>query len=144
VLEHDVFIINDEYHGLVLVPPESFPQSRRKLGRHYSAPNSVEEYNADPIAASTKPLQSGSYKISVAGVLPKGTKLQLPKLILKKNFSFFFGGVVTSLKPIAMVLDGPFKNTEVDITDVSIYYRDDGDEVFRYKPEQYLIAPVTP
>ncbi len=143
ILEHDAFIMRDNFHGLVLVPPESFTESGRRLGRHYSAPNSIQEYKANPEAASTKPLQSGSYKINVAGVLPKGTKLQLTKLTLKKDFSFFFG-FVTSLKPIATVLDGEFKNTQVDITDVSIYYRNEGDDVFRYKPEQYLIAPVAP
>jgi hypothetical protein len=147
VLENDVFIMKEDHHGLVLVPPGSFTKSGRRLGRHYSAPYSIEEFKANPEAAATKSLQNfgqnGSYKINVAGILSKGTKLQLTKLTLKKGFSPFYG-FVSSLKPIATILDGPYKNTEVDITDVSIYYRSSREKLSKYTPEQYLIAPVTP
>lgn len=147
VLENDVFILNSVNHGLVLCPPSSFTKSGRRLGRLCSAPYSIEAFKADPGAASTKSLQgfglNGSYKINVAGVLSKGTKLQLTKLTLKKGFSLFYG-FVTVLKPIATVLDGPYKNTEVDITDVSIYYRSSREKLSKYAPEQYLIAPVMP
>ena len=58
---------------------------------------------------------------------------------LHKGWSWFFGDVET-LTPWAEILDGEHAGKIVDITDISIYYRDPkGEGIFMYRPEEDVI-----
>jgi len=139
VLDRSVFIIKaDKYAGghLVLVPEESF---KRCLGRHWSAPDTIDEYRDDPVQASIKQYDGFEMKIDVIGIIERGTILELHKLEKNTEWSLWYGGT-TTIKPFAKVKDGTFQGELVDLTDVSIYYRANGqDGPFIYKPEQGVI-----
>ena len=143
VLDRSVFLIKaDKYTGghLVLVPEESF---KRCLGRHYSVPDSIDEYRANPEVASIKKYDNFEMKIDVVGILEKGEKLELYKLEKNTGWNLWYGGG-TTLKPFAKVTSGRFQGEIVDITDVSIYYREESDEgPFLYKPEPGVIRSVS-
>jgi len=143
ILDRSVFVIKaDKYTGghLVLVPEESF---KRCLGRHYSAPDSIDEYRANPDEATIKKYDNFEMKLDVVGVVEKGEMLKLHKLEKNTGWSLWFGGG-TSLKPFAQIMSGPFQGEVVDLTDVSIYYREGNDDgPFLYKPEPGVIRSIS-
>lgn len=142
-LDRPVFIIKtDQITGgrLVLVPEESFS---RCLGRFWSAPDSIDEYRADPVQAAIKQYDGFEVKIDVVGVLEMGTNLELHKLEKKSAWSLWFGRT-TTIKPLAKVIDGPFQGKIVDLSDVSIYYRGkEREKPFLYKPEKGVIRNIS-
>ena len=138
-LDRSVFIIKADKNAgghLVLVPEESF---KRCLGRHWSAPDTIDEYRADPVQASIKQYDGFEKKIDIVGIIEKGTILKPHRLEKTTGWNLWYGGAAT-ITPFAKVIGGPFQGKLVDLTDVSIYYQANGEDgPFIYKPEQGLI-----
>ncbi len=121
---------------LVLVPEGSL---NRGLGRHNSSPDSIAEYKKTPKESSVIKGTNYQYSLDVVGIIPVGTRFKCTKLKFRSGWTFMTGSV-KDLTPWAKILDGPFAGTSVDITDVSIYYRENKGDVFKYKPEEGVVA----
>ena len=125
------------------MPRKDFSESsiKRGLGRHNSSPNTIEEYEADPEKAGVKDFTDFKMKLDVVGIVRKGTRLRTIRLDKHKGWSWWFGNVET-LTPWAEILDGEYSGKIVNITDISIYYRQSsGKGIFLYRPEEGIIEP---
>jgi len=153
ILKRDVFVMkidaNDGLAGsrLALVPEHEF-QVPSRLGRHYSAPTSVEAFRRDPVGASTYrnavveyafQLTNSSYCVldKVYGIAAAGVRLRPTRIERNCGLNIWFGRH-DDLTPFAKILDGPLEGREVDITDVSDYYQINDGGPFVYRP----IAPI--
>jgi hypothetical protein len=133
-LSQPVFIIHD--NGKDYLVPES--KNTRCLGRHKLAPKSIAEFNSNPAKASKIQIGTTAINVNVKGVLDKGTLLRIKKIEKYTGFSLW-SGYAEIIKPYGEILDGPFKGYMVNITDISIYYRDTDNSPFVYEPEQGII-----
>jgi hypothetical protein len=143
VLLRDVFAVRVDggmpsSKKLALVPEASL---KRGLGRHYMSPNSIEEYKKNPKEATTILLKNSQVTMDVAGILPVGTRLKLTELQLRSGWAMMVGSF-KDLTPWAVVMDGSFAGASVDITDISIYYRNSSTDPFMYRPEAGVISRV--
>lgn len=133
-LSQPVFIIHDD--GKDYLVPES--KNTRCLGRHKLAPESIAEFNTNPAKASRIQIGKIEINVNVKGVLEKGTLLRIKKIEKYSGFSLW-AGYTEIIRPYGEILDGPFKGHVVNITDISIYYRDTDNNPFVYEPEQGII-----
>lgn len=136
IILRDIFLQSDSSglsgDRLILIPESSF---KRCLGRHATAPKSIEQYRNNPEEAT----KTEYGKIPVIGIVTKGTKLKLSRIERNMGLNWFYG-THDSLTPFAKILTGEFEGKEVDITDISIYYQNDSDDgPFIYKPEEGVI-----
>lgn len=145
ILKRDVFVMkidaNDGLAGsrLALVPEREF-----QLGRHYSAPTSVEAYRRDPVGAHTyrDPVMEYAFQLTntsicvldkVYGIAAAGVRLRPTRIERNCGLNTWFG-CHDVLTPFAKILDGPIEGHEVDITDVSDYYQINESGPFVYRP----------
>jgi hypothetical protein len=143
-LMRDVFIIKPSIQGMpssnkILIPESNY--KGRVLGRHFMAPNSIVDYLKNPKENSKHIINYGGktheHEIDVIGVVKAGTKLEVVKIEVEKGFNFMVG-TFQNVTPFAKVLTGPYKGEIVDITDISVYYKN-MDDIHVYRPERALI-----
>lgn len=125
-LTEDVFIVflsGDEYlgiEGLALSPSLEFNAGR---GKEHLTPHSIEEYLRNPTNQVTMVVggQARTELIDVRGVVTRGTRLKC-SFIKKLSASALFPVVTGStLHRYGIILDGDFKDEEVEIGDLQEY-----------------------
>lgn len=109
---------------LVLVPPRNKTKGVYTL--HYSAPSSVNEYEADKDSWT-----------DIKGVVSAGTTIQCIKLIKYSTI-----GYGNSLYIFAKIVDGPYSGIEAEISDLSLVGPEHKSGVFLNTPNLQLIVPV--
>jgi hypothetical protein len=124
---------------LILIPEESY--KGRSIGRHESAPYSIDAFLKDPINSTLVIFTNFNYTLPVVGIVKNGTIIKLSRLERNYGLNLFYL-THDDITPFAIILDGKFVGKEVDITDISIYYREEEKGTFVYLPEEGLISVI--
>ena len=116
ILQQDVFIADLRYysHGPGLAPGTEFPVDKRDP--MWGGPTTAEAYRADPQKWP-----------EMMGLVETGTRVRCTKL--RRNVAVFLD--VEQHVFFGEILDGPWKGTTVDLTELSVYV----------KPGQWLLEP---
>lgn len=142
IIERDIFLIRQQYslRNYYLIPEENY--NVRGLGRHYSAPDSIKQYEENPEDASIKKIGSPipDIKLNVVGIVRAGTKIKSIKVTSRKGWTFMYGSF-QEITPYGEILTGPYAGKVVDIKDISIYYKS-ADGIFLYKPETGVLKAL--
>ncbi|MCP4354174.1 MAG: hypothetical protein GY793_00815 [Proteobacteria bacterium] len=124
ILREDVFLMKVdggmEPKRLALVPVSS---NNRGSGFH-SSPNSIEEYERDPVEASKKHHEYGYYEVIVKGIARKGTTFTPSRIMRNAGWNLWFGNH-TNNTLYGEITSGPFQGVEVDIEDISWCIKDE-------------------
>ena len=143
ILSRDVFVmrvdggLSDEHLALVPEADWHWPSDH---GRFYDSPDSVKAYRDDVAATSMRDETDGiaCRSSEVDGIALLGTHLRPSRVERNRGLNWWYG-THDSLIPFAVILDGPYAGTEVDLSDVSDAYQLNDSGPFLRRPVALIL-----